>query len=136
VNERPFPDKSIKPAPKTLQAALGSAHAYYEKVLALSGSYSREWNFTKSSGWILKVYDSKKALFYLIPLNGGFKISLTLRGDERDAFLCDAGLRTMHDRIASSKKFPEGFALQFDIGGKKEFQPLELFITKLIALRT
>lgn len=135
MNERPFPDKSIKPTAKTLQSALGRAYAYYEKLLALAGSNSCEWNFTESSGWIFKVYDSRKALFYLIPLYGGFKISLALRGDERDAFLCDAELRLMHDRISSSKKYPEGFALQFDIGGKKEFQPLGLFVTKLIALR-
>ena len=133
--ERPFLDKSNKPTEQTIQAALGSTYIYYKKVIGLASSYLQEWTFTKSSGWMLKLYDRKKALFYLIPLKNGFKLSLTIRDDERDAFLRDGELAIMHDKISSSKKYTEGFALQFDIANKSEFQPLELFIQKLIAIR-
>jgi hypothetical protein len=135
MNERPFLDKSNKPTEQTLQAALGSVHIHYKKIISLTGSYLQEWTFTKSSGWMLKLHDRRKALLYLIPLYGGFKISLTIRENERNAFLCDDELSTMHDKISSSKKYPEGFALQFEIANKKGFQPLELFIRKLIAIR-
>lgn len=84
---------------------------------------------------MLKLHDRRKALLYLIPLYGGFKVSLTVRENERNAFLSDGELSTMHDKISSSKKYPEGFALQFEIANKKEFQPLELVIRKLIAIR-
>ncbi len=135
MSERPFLDKSTKPTEQTIQAALGNAHTYYEKIISLAGSYSQDWTFTKSSGWMLKLFDRKKALLYLIPLNDEFKISLTLRKDERDAFLSDDELMIMHDKISSSKKYSEGFALQFNISNKKEFQSFELFIKKLIATR-
>ena len=118
-----------------MQSALGRTHPYYEKLLALADDYSWEWNYINSSGWILKVYDSKKALFYLIPLKGGFKLSLTLRSTEHATFLRDRELAGVHAALSASKKYPEGFALQFDITNKSGFQPLELFITKLIALR-
>ncbi|HEY5159092.1 MAG TPA: DUF3788 family protein [Anaerolineales bacterium] len=135
MDERPFFDKSIKPAKQTLQAVLGSKYTYYKKIISLVSAYSQEWTFSKSGGWMLKTYDRNKALFYLIPLKDGFKISLAIRENERAAFLCDGELGMMHDKISGSKKYIEGFSLQFEIANKNEFQPLELFIRKLIAIR-
>ena len=136
MEERPFIENSIKPTDQTIQVALRSTYIYYKNVVDLASSFSQEWTFSNSGGWMLKVYDRKKALFYLIPLNDSFKISLTLRENERQAFLLDDELKMLHDKISSSKKYVEGFALQFEIANKNEFQSLELFIRKLIALRT
>ena len=133
--DRPFMDQSAKPTGQSLQAALGNTYSCYEKVLALTGLYSQEWNFAKSSGWMLKIFDRKKALLYLIPLNNGFKISLTIREPERDAFLRDDELASLHSQISTSKKVPEGFALQFKLTAKNELQVLELFLGKLMVMR-
>lgn len=135
MNKRPFLDKANKPTEQSIQSTLGSMFNYFQKIIGLTNSYSQEWTFTKSSGWMLKIYDRKKALLYLIPLKEGFKISLTIREGERNAFLRDDELEGMHDKISSSKKYSEGFALQFDVANKNDFQPSELFITKLIAIR-
>lgn len=135
MQERPFPDQSIQPSEPAIQAALGNTYACYQKITGLASAYAQEWTFTKSSGWMLKIYDRKKALLYLIPLNGGFKISLAIREQEREALLRDDALAIIYDKIAASKKYSEGFALQFDIANENEFQPVELFIRKLIVLR-
>jgi hypothetical protein len=135
MNARPFLDKLNKPANQAMQAALGSTYTYYTEVIGLATAYSQEWAFTKSSGWMLKVYDRKKALFYLIPLNDGFKISLAIREDEQKAFLRDDELVDIHDKIFTSKKVSEGFALQFDIANENDIQSLKLFVSKLIAFR-
>ena len=135
MEERPFIEKSSKPTEQALQIALRSTYAFYKDVLDLANSFLQEWAFTTSGGWMLKVYDRKKALFYLIPLNDRFKISLTLRENEREAFLLDDELKMLHDKISLSKKYVEGFALQFEITDKNEFRSLELFIRKLIELR-
>jgi predicted transposase YbfD/YdcC len=135
MEERPFIEKSIKPTDQTIQATLRSTYIYYKNVVDLASSFSQEWTFSNSGGWMLKVYDRKTALFYLIPLNDSLKISLTIRKNEQEAFLRDDELKMLHDKISSSKKYIEGFALQFEIANKNEFQSLELFIRKLIALR-
>jgi len=135
MQERPFLDQSDKPTEQTLQAALGGTYDCCQQVLVLASAFSQEWTHTKSCGWMLKVYDRKKALFYLIPLQDGFRISLAIREAERDAFLRDDELRVLKDQISSSKKYPEGFALQFHIGNEVDFEPLEVFIRRLIALR-
>jgi len=135
MKERPFLDNTNKPTEKAIQAALASTYPYYTRVTVLTSSYSQAWTFTKTSGWMLKFYDRRKALLYLIPLNNGFKISLAIRENEREAFLHDDELGIMHDMISSSKKYSEGFALQFDITTKTDFEPIELFIRKLITIR-
>ena len=135
MEQRPFIEKSIKPTDQTIQAALRSTYIYYKNVVDLASSFSQEWTFSNSGGWMLKVYDRKKALFYLIPLNDSLKISLAIRENEREAFLRDDELKMLHAKISSSKKYIEGFALQFEIANKNEFQSLELFIRKLIAMR-
>jgi hypothetical protein len=114
---------------------LGNAYTCYQKIIDQTGSFLQEWAFSKSSGWMLKIHDRKKALLYLIPLNAGFRISLTIRENERNNFLCDDELINMHDQISSAKKYTEGFALQFDVANQKEYQPVEQFIRKLGALR-
>ena len=134
--ERPFLNQSIKPTQQAIQTALGNAYPCYEKINSLVIAFSQEWTFTKSGGWMLKTHDRHKALFYLIPLNGGFKISLAIRENERAVFVRDDDLGMMHDKISGSKKCMEGFALQFEISNKNEFQPLELFIRKLIVIRS
>lgn len=136
MTERPSLEKSNEPTEPTLQAALGSAYTHYERIISVANSYSQDWTFTPKGGWMLKVSDRKKALLYLIPLNGGFKISLSIRETERDAFLRDGELGMLHDKIAASKRHLEGFALQFDISNKDEFQPVAVLIKKLITIRS
>ena len=133
--ERPFLNQLNKPTDQTLQTALGSTYIFYTQIIALAAAYAKAWTFTKSSGWMLKIFNQKKALLYFIPLNDGFKIGLTIRADERVIFLTDDQLAVIHDQVLSSKKYPEGFALQFDISNKNEFQVLELFLKKLVLIR-
>ena len=57
MNDRPFLDQTSKPTELAIQAALGNAYAWYQKVTGLASAYSQTWTFTKSSGWMLKLFD-------------------------------------------------------------------------------
>lgn len=135
MNKRPFIEKTRKPTEKTMRSALGATYNFYKKAIDLASSYSKEWTFSKSGGWMQKIFDQKKALLYIIPLNNSFRISLTIRDKEREAFLNDKDLQLLHEKISLSKKYSEGFALQTDICNGIEFQPVELLIRKLIEIR-
>ncbi|HEX7556587.1 MAG TPA: DUF3788 family protein [Leptolinea sp.] len=135
MNERPFLEKLNKPTEQTMRLALGSMFIYYKEIIELASSYSYEWMHSRSGGWMLKISDRKKALFYLIPLKEWFKISMAVREEERKLLLSDAELSEMHEKIALAKKYAEGFALQFDIANQNDFQLVELFIKKLIGMR-
>lgn len=133
--DRPFLAQSNKPNDESLQAALGPAYADYRAILGHATAFAQDWTFTRTDGWVLKIHDRKKALLYLIPLNQGFRMSMAIREKEREALLQDPGLASVHEAISSARKYPEGFALAFEVDGQSAIGPAELLITKLIAER-
>jgi hypothetical protein len=133
--DRPFLGLSNKPNDESLQAVLGAAYGDYRAILGHTTAFARDWTFTRTGGWILKIHDRKKALLYLIPLNQGFRMSMAIRESERDALLRDPELVPVHEAISSARKYPEGFALAFDMDGQSAIGPAELLITKLVAER-
>ena len=135
MTERVFTDKLTKPSEPALQDALGEVYTLYNRLNDRTSAYLKEWTFTKSSGWMLKVYDRKKSLFYLIPAKNEFKISMAIRENERDLFLRDIELEEIRQLLLSAKKFTEGYAIQFNVANADEFNGADIFIEKLIKIR-
>jgi hypothetical protein len=133
--DRPFADAAAQPTSPALESTLGRAFDRYESLLGLAATFAQEWNFSKASGWMLKVHDGKKALFYLIPLKGGFKISMAIRESEREALMADHDLASLNDAFVSAKEYSEGFGMQFEVDGEMDFAVVESFIRRLIAAR-
>jgi len=135
MENRPFIDKSVKPSNDTLKKIFGKAFSWYEMLQKLSSDFQSEWNFSRTSGWMLKVHDSKKALYYLIPLENSFIVSLTLREAERNLFIKINVLSELHTTIKDARKFSEGYALKFKISDAKEYKLLSLLLSKIKELR-
>jgi len=136
LEERPFLDKKNKPTEQVLQQVFGDLSSCYTMLMDITDSFLKDWNFSKRSGWMLKVHHKKKALFYLIPLKNEFVISMAIRENERKAFLDDDKFKTIHDMIKSAKKYREGFALRFNVNNNEDCEILESFIKKLVTFRS
>lgn len=132
---RPFLNENSKPTEDSLKPVLGNVYEYYDSLMDIADSFIMDWNFSKSSGWMLKAHDKKKALFYIIPLKNEFKISMAIRENERKAFLKDDELKMIHSKIKSAKEYREGFALRFNVNGEN-FEVIKSLIKKLTAIRT
>jgi Protein of unknown function (DUF3788) len=132
---RPFLNENSKPTEDALKPVLGNVYEYYDSLMDIADSFIMDWNFSKSSGWMLKAHDKKKALFYIIPLKNEFKISMAIRENERKAFLKDDELKMIHSKIKSAKEYREGFALRFNVNGEN-FEVIKSLIKKLTAIRT
>jgi hypothetical protein len=135
MEKRPFIDPKVKPGEKTLRTELGKAFTFYLKLMDVTGDFRHDWAFSKSSGWMQKIHDKKKALLYLIPLSGALRISLAMRESERSSLIADSSLNGLRSKIVSARKYSEGYALVFDISSANEFKVFDAFIQKLIALR-
>lgn len=135
MEKRPFPEKTKKPEAPNLKKELGRVYIVYEKLLEQTSSFKSEWNFYKSSGWILRIYDSKKALLYIVPQKNEIMISMTIRENERKAFLKDTELTFAHEDLKNSIKYPEGYAMRFNIRTQKQFKDLSLYADKLFSMR-
>ena len=136
MSDRPFSDPKVSPTEDSLKAVLGGTYPCYRKLMVLTESFSHSWNFSKSSGWMLKIFERQKALFYLILLQGGFKINMAVREDERKAFMQDVELASLHEQLSAVKKYAEGYALQLEIQSESDFEKVKPFIKKLISFRT
>jgi len=135
MEERAFTEQSNKPNEQTIQSTLGQTYPHYKKLIEIVSTFMHDWQFSKGRGWMLKVHDKKKALFYLIPFKNEFKISLTIREKEKEIFLKDAGFKALHESLKSAKKYSEGYAMQFTIASNNDYKIFESFLKKLISLR-
>ena len=126
---------SNKPTEDTLNDVLGSVYSHYEEIIAITGTFSTEWIHSQSGGWMLKVFDNKKSLLYIIPLRKEFIVSLAIRENEKDNILNDAKLKELHRQVSTSKKHTEGYALKYEIANDQEYRQARLLIEKLIEFR-
>jgi hypothetical protein len=132
--ERVFFDESTKPSEKSLRAALGDFYNNFKDLMDISDSFSKDWNFSKRSGWMLKVHDKKKALFYVIPMKNEFIVSMAIRDNERIMYINDLELKKINDKLLTAKKYKEGFLLRFKTNDD-DYETFELLIRKLIPCR-
>lgn len=135
MEQRPFTDKSVQPDELLLKKALGKAYKFHTELDNLTAPFKKDWNHSKSSGWMQKVHDSKKALYYFIPLNDAFMISLAVREQERDEFLSMKSMAVLHDELKAAKKYSEGYALKFHVGDAASFSACLLLIRSLVEKR-
>jgi hypothetical protein len=135
LNTKPFNNPTEIPTDANLENALGRSYHFYLELEELTITFKREWKYSKMSGWMKKVFDDKKALFYLIPYFDSFKISLTVRENERIEFLNDQFFNEIHPQLESAKKYSEGFALQFLITDRISFLTSSQLIKKIIEKR-
>jgi hypothetical protein len=129
-------EQSNKPNEESIKEVLGNAYEYFTKLITLTKVYNQDWTFTKNSGWMLKIFDKKKSLLYIIPLKEGFKVSLAIRETERELLLKDKSLEMHHAQLAASRKYMEGYALQFEIFEANEYQQFQGLISKLLIIRS
>jgi hypothetical protein len=135
MEERSFKEREPKPTLGLLKNSLVGTFKFYLTLLEHSSEFKREWNYSKSSGWILKVFDAQKALFYFIPMENAFKINLTVREQEKEKLLTDENMKFSHPTLRTAKKYSEGYHLQFLVRNSKDAEGCNKFINKLISLR-
>jgi hypothetical protein len=135
MEERPFYNKTSKPTNGNLKKVLASTFSSYSQLMENTKAFSKEWNYSKSSGWMQKVFDNKKALLYLIPLTNQFLVSLTVRENEREILLNDKEIVFYKEQLSQAKKYSEGYTMRFSVTDKESFSRTILFIQKIIVLR-
>ncbi len=135
MEERPFTDPKSAPTLDALHETLGPAAAFLDELLVQTADFRRAWSHSKRGGWLDKVHDGKKALFYLIPLHGSFRSSMAVRDAERDTLLGEPALAALHDRLAEAKRYSEGWALAVDVTDAASWAVVRALVGRLIALR-
>jgi len=135
MKRRLFVDADVVPTEDLLRKQGGSALDYYKPVVATSGDYRKQWQYSRGIGWILKVDDMRKALYYLIAFEEGVEVSLTVRDQERAAFLENQECQSLHAQLVGATKYSEGYALRFEIESAAECKSVVRFLLELMKVR-
>jgi hypothetical protein len=110
-------DPAQRPTEAVLKATLGASHAALEMLVAAlratRPAISWEWNFSDRSGWHRICLLQQRRLFYLLPLAGGFRLSLIV-GDRALAAVASGPHAAVLKRLLkSAPRYPEGTAFIF-----------------------
>jgi hypothetical protein len=135
VSERPFLGKAQKPDIAGLKVALGPAFAFHHDLTDLCHGFRQEWVHTKGSGWMLRVADSKKALLYVIPLEGAFRVSMAVRESERSVLLQSGRMSDYRALLDSARKFAEGYSVVFEVAEAASYDHCRRFVCRIIEER-
>ena len=125
----------ILPDNNAVKHVLDNCYPYSKTLYSPTSDFKKDWTFTKRSGWLQKVHDGKKALHDFIPLDKAFNISVAIRSHEKTDFLNDPDLQNLQHQLQNSRKYAEGYALQFSITDEKSFHSFLIFIQKLLEKR-
>lgn len=136
MKKRLFVDADTAPTEALLRKQLGKAMDFYAAILRTSGEYRKQWQYSRGNGWILKVDDMRKALYYLIAFDEGIEISLTVRDHERAEFIRNDAFHKLRAQLDGGTKYPEGYALRFEIESPAECASVARFLTELMRIRS
>jgi hypothetical protein len=115
-----FDDKSRQPNGRMVAKALGESNPLWQEIKknlkADYGDLTEEWKYYgQKSGWILKTLRKKRNLFFFIPLEGAFKVSLVF-GDKAVVAAQESDLaKKLVTTLKKARKYAEGRGLQIDV---------------------
>jgi len=135
MKRRLFTDAHVIPTEALLRKELGKAMMYYRIIVDTSSDYRKQWQYSRGNGWILKVDDMHKALYYLIAFDQGIEISLTVRDKEREAFLRNKECEKLYAQLEAGTKYSEGYALRFEVESAAECKSVVQFLSELMKVR-
>jgi hypothetical protein len=121
-----FVDQSRPPSEARLAKALGAkASARWEElkrlVHAADEGLVEEWSFGgRKYGWSLKLRAKKRAILYLVPCEGGFRIGIALPEGAVEA-AHGAGLpQCVVALVDAAPRFPEGRGVRMEIESRQD----------------
>jgi hypothetical protein len=131
-----FIDKLKKPTPGKLKAALeGSGELWEELKTAIASQHpplTEEWAYSgKNYGWSLRLKQKKRAILYMTPYAGGFRVALAFGENAVHAAHASGLPQSTLNIIDNAPKYPEGRAIRLEITSRKDL----LLVEKLAAIK-
>lgn len=115
-----YDEKLIKPTDEMLAYNLGMTKNYLniisEFIANKYGSFKTEWKFyNKKSGWILKLFNKKRNVLFVVPCDKYFRAAFTF-GDKASDLVYNSELaEDIKQKLSEAKKYAEGKTIQIDV---------------------
>jgi hypothetical protein len=88
-----------------------------------------EWNYPgKKYGWSFRIKDEKRAIIYLLPRDGYFKVAFVF-GDKAIKVIMDREIsEDIKNKLSLSTKFAEGRGIRIDIKNDSDLSDIEQLV--------
>jgi hypothetical protein len=132
-----FRDKEIKPTDKDLAEKLDTTYdlwkLIYDLVLSKYPKGLVEWNYPgKKYGWSFRIKDKKRAIIYLLPRNGYFKVAFVFGQKATDSVMESEISSAIKTELMQATKYAEGRGIRIDVKNDSIIPDIEQLIdTKL-----
>jgi hypothetical protein len=130
-----FIGKQTEPADSDLAAALGSAKAAWDQLLAhleAEGVTGREWkNYSAKSGWALRMVRGKRTIVWMAAHDGCFQVAFIL-GDKAVQAAREAGLGVKALKLLDeAPRYPEGTGVRLQVKSTRDLA----VVRRLVAVK-
>ena len=128
-----FEDKLKIPNNQELQKVLAEKYQLWNEiesfVLQEYPSTIREWNYSgKNYGWGYRLKDKKRAIIYLTPSDGFFRIAIVFGEKATKEAILSSISQEIKDIISSAKVYAEGRGFIVDITNKELIEDIKTLI--------
>ena len=121
-----FIEKSIMPNDDLIIAVMKNSYSLYVEILdyfkSMSTNTHTEWKYYgKKNGWLLKHFDDKRNIFFLVIYEGYFKVSFTFEDKIVSEILdSDNVSNSVKKCFENSKKYIEGTTILYEVKSKSD----------------
>lgn len=126
-----FPDKEKKPTQDDLINHLGGTFKIWQDIkdctLAKYPKATEEWNYS-SSGWSFRLKDKKRAIIYLLPRQGFFKVAFVFGQKAVDRIMDSDADQFIKSELQSARPYVEGRGIRIDVKDHRLFNDIKFLI--------
>ena len=120
MDQSVFMDKNKKPDEINLMESLGATYSFWQKireqVLSLYPSGLEEWNHSGAKyGWSFRIKDKKRAIVYLLPRDGYFKVAFVFGQKATDLILQSQVSQDIKNELESARVYAEGRGIRINV---------------------
>lgn len=128
-----FMDKAVLPDEEALKSAIGTTYPLWQVLktyaYAKYPKATEEW-FTsgKKYGWAFRVKDKKRAIIYLLPRNGYFKVAFMFGQKATDQIMASDINEAIKAELMVARVYIEGRGIHIDITDASKLDDIKKLI--------
>ena len=120
MDQSVFMDKNKQPNETDLMKSLGATFSFWQKireqVLSLYPSGLEEWYHSGAKyGWSFRIKDKKRAIVYLLPRDGYFKVAFVFGQKATDLILQSQVSQDIKSELENARVYAEGRGIRIDV---------------------
>ena len=133
-----FDNKTKLPDDRSLGRVLKDTKSVWQEIIthldAEYGEIRREWkHYSQKSGWVVKVVQKKRTLFYLIPHDGYFDLAFVF-GDKAVAAAEQSTLpKKMLAELRDARRYVEGRGLSVPVKSSRALKSIKTLVAIKLA---